>query len=372
MLGEGWPVGRDASLRLAAVGIVVAAVVGVAAAVAKMPDATIGDPHSLSSPPSAGHEVTVVVPEGANVDEIARELERLEVIPSAEQFATLAALMGLGHRLAPGTYTLRTGSSALTVLETIRVKPSPPVIRLTFPEGIRIEEMAAIVEASGFASAAEFLQAVDRAQLPPDLAAYLPPADQLPPGQRLQGYLFPDTYLLPKGSTVDDLVALMIATLAERFTPELRAAAAAKGLNPHQALTLASIVEREAVIPEERPLIAGVFLNRLRANDLLGADPTVQFAVALDPANVARWGWWKKELTIDDLEIQSPYNTRLFPGLPPGPIANPGLASIEAVANAAETDYYYFVANAKAGDGSHVFAVTEAEHERNKALYGAP
>ncbi|GBD23603.1 Endolytic murein transglycosylase [bacterium HR29] len=365
------PVGRE-RWYLAASAAAAVVVVAVSVAIAKMPAATIGDPPSLPAPASPGREVTLVVPEGASVDDIARELERLEVIHSAEQFTTLAALMGLGHRLAPGTYTLRTGSSPLTVLDAIRVKPSPPVIRLTFPEGLRIEEMAAIVEESGFATAAEFLQAVERAQLPPGLAEYLPPADQLPPGQRLQGYLFPDTYLLPKGATVDDLVALMITTLDERFTPELRAAAAAKGLNPHQALTLASIVEREAVIPAERPLIAGVFLNRLRANDLLGADPTVQFAVALDPANVARWGWWKRELTIDDLEIQSPYNTRLVPGLPPGPIANPGLASIEAVANAVETDYYYFVANAKAGDGSHVFAVTEAEHERNKILYGAP
>ncbi|WBL36327.1 endolytic transglycosylase MltG [Tepidiforma flava] len=197
-------------------------------------------------------------------------------------------------------------------------------------------------------------------------------AEHLPPGADLRGYLFPDTYIMPVGSTMDDLVAYMIRTLDERFTPELRAAAAARGLNPHQALTLASIVEREAVLPAERPLIAGVFYNRLAAGDRLGADPTVQFAVALDPASVQRYGWWKKELTIIDLENPSPYNTRLFPGLPPGPIACPGLASIEAVAYPTDTDYYYFVADAKKGDGSHVFAVTFAEHERNIALYGAP
>lgn len=362
----------ESLLRGTPAAFVVVTVLAVSVALARMPSLSVDSAPAYPTPASPGREVTVVIEEGANVDEVAKELQQLEVIPSAQQFATLATLMGLAHRLAPGTYTLRTGSSALTVLETIRVKPSPPVIRLTFPEGIRIEEMAAIVEASGLATAEEFLQAVERAQLPPGLAEFLPPPEALPPGQRLQGYLFPDTYFLPQGSTVDDLVALMIVTLDERFTPALRAAAAEKGLNPHQALTLASIVEREAVIPEERPLIAGVFLNRLRANDLLGADPTVQFAVALDPANVARFGWWKKELTIDDLETQSPYNTRLYAGLPPGPITNPGLASIEAVANAAQTDYYYFVANAKAGDGSHVFAVTEAEHERNKILYGAP
>jgi UPF0755 protein len=135
-------------------------------------------------------------------------------------------------------------------------------------------------------------------------------------------------------------------------------------------LTLAAIVEREAVLPEERPLIAGVFFNRLRAGDLIGADPTVQFAASLDPESVALYGYWKKALTILDLENPSPYNTRLFAGMPPGPITNPSLASIEAVAYPEDTDYYYFVANAVAADGSHKFAVTEAEHIRNIAEYG--
>lgn len=352
---------------------VVLLVTAAAVTLARMPAWTLNASDApLPGDGEPGRAVRVEIAAGESAGEIARRLERLGVIPSAAQFEMLVRLTGAQQKLAPGEYELATGMSALSVIDAIMVKPDPPVYRLTFPEGIRIEEMAEIVEESGFATAEEFLAAVERAELPPGLAEYLPPADAVPPGQRLQGYLFPDTYLMPEGSTADDLVALMIETLDQRFTPELRAAAAEKGLNPHQALTLASIVEREAVIPEERPLIAGVFLNRLRANDLLGADPTVQFAVALDPESVARFGWWKRELTIDDLEIQSPYNTRLFPGLPPGPICNPGLASIEAVANAAKTDYYYFVANAKAGDGSHVFAVTEAEHEQNKILYGQP
>jgi len=137
-------------------------------------------------------------------------------------------------------------------------------------------------------------------------------------------------------------------------------------------VTLASIVEKEAVVAEERPRIAGVFLNRVAAGDALGADPTVQFALAADPASVAKFGWWKLELTAVDLEIVSPYNTRKVAGIPPGPIANPGLASLEAVANPEETDFYYFVADAKKGDGSHRFAVTLDEHLQNQALYGSP
>ena len=111
--------------------------------------------------------------------------------------------------------------------------------------------------------------------------------------------------------------------------------------------------------------------NSIAAGDILGADPTVQFALTLDPATVDEFGWWKKELTLEDLAVESPYNTRKFPGIPPGPITNPGLASLQAVARPETTEYYYFVANARAADGSHVFAVTEAEHLENQALYGS-
>jgi UPF0755 protein len=237
---------------------------------------------------------------------------------------------------------------------------------VTFIEGTRTEEMAVRAEEAGFGTEQEFLDAVARAQLPVSLRG------AIPEGQGLQGYLFPDTYILPVGSSMDDLVLLMLETFNQRFSPELQGAVEARGLTVHQGVTLASIIEREAVIPEERALIAGVFLNRLAAGDALGADPTVQFALALDPASVEEFDWWKKELTLEDLEVDSLYNTRKVPGMPPGPIANPGLASLEAVANAATTDYYYFVADAKKGDGSHVFAVTLDEHLANQALYGSP
>ena len=164
----------------------------------------------------------------------------------------------------------------------------------------------------------------------------------------------------------------MVETFLDRFTPEMRAAAAAKGLRLHEAVTLASIVEREAVLPQERPLIAGVFLNRIEAGDIIGADPTTQFVAALDPASVAQFGWWKRELTQEELDNPSPYNTREVAGIPPGPITNPGEASLAAVANAEDTEYYYFVADAKANDGSHRFAVPAAEPDQNIALYGSP
>jgi UPF0755 protein len=274
--------------------------------------------------------------------------------------------MGLQSRLSTGDYLLKKNSSALTVVSELTVQDAVPVLKVTFSEGIRIEEMAEIAEKAGFGTRADFMQATTTASLPPAFV------EAFPVGQSLQGYLFPDTYIMPVGSTGADLVAYMLRTLEQRFSPDLRAAAQAHGLNTHQALTLASIVEREAVLPEERPRIAGVFYNRLADETTMGADPTVQYAVSLVEGSIATFGYWKKELTFADLEIDSPYNTYKFAGLPPGPIANPGLASIQAVANPETTDFYYFVADAKKGDGSHRFAVTLDEHENNKNLYGSP
>lgn len=318
-----------------------------------------------------GGVVAYTVPEGATAEEIGNDLEELGVIDSSTRFRWLVQLMGVQDQLSAGDYELPRDASALTIIDLITVKSSGPVLRVTFPEGIRVEEMAVIAERAGFGTREEFMAAVEAAQLPPDLAATLPPREAVA-GPLLQGYLFPDTYILPKNASMADLVQLMINTFAERFSPELREAAAARGLNVHQAVTLASIVEREAVLEIERPIIAGVFLNRLAAGDRLGADPTTQFAVAIDPASVEQFGWWKPELTLEDLANPSPYNTREVVGLPPGPIANPGLASLQAVANAADTNFYYFVADATKGDGSHVFAETLAEHEVNIARYGSP
>lgn len=333
--------------------------------VARTPKDILGGDFPGAAPVSTDRtEVPYTLEAGRSAGDIGKDLEELGIVRSARQFELLASLMGVHRQLRAGDFLLAKNSSTLSILNRLTVQEFVPVLKVTFPEGIRFEEMAVLAEQAGFGPREAFIAAVGRAKLPTGLA------ETLPEGASLQGYLFPDTYILPEGSTMDDLVALMIETLDERFSPELRSAALAQGLNPHQALTLAAVVEREAVLPDERPLIAGVFYNRLAENDRLGADPTVQFAVALDQKSVDEFGWWKKELTILDLENPSPYNTRLFPGLPPGPITNPGLASIEAVANPQKTDYYYFVADAVKGDGSHAFAVTFAEHERNVAMVG--
>ena len=316
--------------------------------------------------PVSTETVRYILPDGRSAGEIGDELQALGVIRSGRQFKALVALMGLDNELAAGTYDLPLNASTTSIINAVTVKESVPTVQVTFPEGIRIEEMAVLVEESGIATREEFLLAASPDRLPPAFAA------SLPEDANLQGYLFPDTYILPLGSTADDLVQLMIDTLAVRFSAMLRDAATERGLTFHEVLTLASIVEREAALEDERPIIASVFFNRLAIGEILGADATVQFAVALDPESVQRWGWWKpgSELTVDDLALDSPYNTRLNGGIPPGPITNPGLKAIEAVVFPADTPYFFYVADAVAGDGSHLFAETIEEHEANRAIAG--
>lgn len=361
---------RRGTVALTVIGtaVVVLGVILAAYAISRSPrDALPEGSRGPVVPAPAGDVAGYTLPSDRSAAQIGDDLEELGVIRSGEQFRLLVSLMGVEKKLSAGDYSLPRGISAVTAIQAITVKDSVPTRRVTFPEGIRIEEMAVIAEAAGFGTREEFLQAAAAAKLPADLL------DGFPEGESLQGYLFPDTYILPIGSTPANLVDLMIKTFARRFTPEMRSAAAARGLSIHRIVTMAAIVEREAVLEAERPLIAGVFYNRLAAGDILGADPTTQFALTVtDPTSVAVNGWWKKELTQVDLDTNSPYNTRRVAGLPPGPITNPGLASLEAALNPTETTLYFFVADAKKADGSHRFAETQAEHDRNIAEVGQP
>ena len=193
---------------------------------------------------------------------------------------------------------------------------------------------------------------------------YGTPFLQQVPSDSLDGFLFPASYEFSRSVTAQQVVETMLKGFQDNVADKVQLEG--QDLSLEQVVTLASIVEREAVEPSERPIIASVFLNRLRAGIALQADPTVQYAVAQSNASVAQYGYWKKELTLDDLQIDSPYNTYVRPGLPPGPIANPGLASINAVIRPARTNYLFFVAK---NDGTHVFAETLEEHLRNVEQY---
>jgi UPF0755 protein len=217
---------------------------------------------------------------------------------------------------------------------------------VTFREGLTIRQMAQIFQERRFGTAQEFITAASRA----DRIRSIDPS-----ARDLEGYLFPDTYTLPRRATAEQLVERMVARFEAALSPEVREQAAARGLTVRQLVTLASLVEKETARREERPLVSAVYSNRLRIGMGLQCDPTVIYALE-------RAGRFDGNLTRDDLRFDSPYNTYRYAGLPPGPIAAPGKASLEAAANPADVPYIYFVSR---NDGSHAFASTLEEHNRN-------
>jgi UPF0755 protein len=304
------------------------------------------------APATQPEVVAVQVAEGDNSSEIGSKLEDAGVIESARLFRVLASLMGLEEELEAGDYEFLRGETALAAVRRIS-RGETSALRVTIPEGLRSEEVAELLERQGVVSAQDFLSALNEAYDASFLA-------ELPPDAGLEGFLFPATYGFSLQTSAHDAVQQMLAAFDERYREQIQPGLAPLSLR--DVVTLASIIEREARVPEDRPLIASVFLNRLALGMRLDADPTVQYAVANDPASVQQFGYWKRELTVADYQVSSPYNTYVNAGLPPGPIANPGLDSILAVLQPAETDFLYFVARL---DGSHVFSETFAEHQRN-------
>ncbi len=269
-----------------------------------------------------------------------------------------------GGDLQPRTYTLRKGMSVPMIVGAITssgeeggevaAAEATPVVKITVPEGWRTEQIAEEAEKQGLQGSGQaVIDAV--ARVSNDEYEFL---KDRPAGASLEGYLFPNTYDTASGG---DLVYYMLDTFDAQFTPEMRQRAEEMNLTIRQVVTLASIVEREAVVDEERPIIAAVYLNRLEPGIPLDADPTVQYAIG-KPGD-----WWPKP-TEKDLYVDSPYNTYAGPGLPPGPISNPSIKSIFAVLNPAPVDYLYFVAK-QDGSNEHVFAVTAEEQQANVCRY---
>ena len=309
----------------------------------------------LDTPPQ--RDVTQVeVRPGDSAAEIGRALQDAVVITSARRFETLVSLQGYADVLAAGVYDFEPGLLTLEIVERIRDGITSPQV-VTIPEGLRLEEIAARLEAAGIVTSAAFLAAaLDPASVSGTLAA------QRPPGTSVEGYLFPSTYRFSLLVSAQGAVRVMAQRMDAQLTPDRLAAARDAGRTLHTVLTVASIVEREAVIPAEQPVIASVFWNRVDAGMRLEADPTVQYAVAEQPGNVAQFGYWKTGLTLDDLMLDSTYNTYQIAGPPPTPIAAPGLGAIDAAMAPATTDFLFFVAR---GDGSHAFARTLEEHQEN-------
>lgn len=317
----------------------------------------------LAQPAGSGNlPVSFSVAPGETADSIAANLDAAGLLNDTELFGNYVRYHGLDSGLEAGDFLLSPQMSIPELAEAL----TEGVLRevdVRFLEGWRLEEMAnylATVNAAQI-DADEFL-AITQRQTPFDLSGYDFLAS-LPPDATLEGFLFPDTYRVPPDADAAYLVDKMLQNFGNRVAPAMRQAYGFYGLNLREAVTLASIVEREAVVHEERPLIANVFLNRIGQEMKLEADPTVQYALGYDAASGK---WWKNPLTLADLAFDSPYNTYVAPGLPPGPIANPGLASLQAVAEPAETDFIFFVVDCTASTpGSHVFSITYEEHLAN-------
>ncbi|HET7342009.1 MAG TPA: endolytic transglycosylase MltG [Methylomirabilota bacterium] len=290
--------------------------------------------------------LVVEIPPHEGLRGIADRLAEAGIVRSRVALVGLAVARGSLRRLKAGEYEVPRDASTLDVLELLesgRVRQH----MILQPEGATLGELARALEAERLASATDILQAAADERLRHTLGVE---------GPTLEGYLFPDTYQFVRGMSPDEMLTRMVQRLRSKLTPELVARAKARGLGVHQLLTLASIVEREAIDPQERPTIAAVFWNRLRLDMPLQADPTVQYAVGKD----------RHTLTRADLASDSPYNTYTHRGLPPGPIASPGLASIEAVLDPAPVPYLYFV---KRDDRRHQFSTTAAEHNAAVARY---
>lgn len=298
------------------------------------------------SPVTRGAESQVViVAEGESVGQVAEDLHRKGVISSKRLFKLWVRVLGLGKRIKAGEYSLGAGMSPADILEKLTkglILQHP----VTIPEGYTRVQIASLFSEKGLARKEEFLSLTRDPEL---LRRYGIP------GPTLEGYLFPDTYCFGKGVSAQTIVETMVKRFFELSSP-LRKAAEESGVKMKDVVILASIVEKETGLGEERPVIASVFLNRLSKGMRLESDPTVIYGLEGFDGNLRK----------KDLLHGSPYNTYVIQGLTPGPISNPGLESLKAVLFPARTDYLYFVSR---NDGSHHFSKTLSEHNRAVEAY---
>lgn len=301
---------------------------------------------SLRAPSADTSEIVFEVPRGATLDGVARALEAAGVVRSALTFGLLARVRGHAGTLRAGEYSLSASLPAETVLERI-ASGAVMTHRVVVPEGLTMAEVAARLEAAGLTDAGEFLAVVRDPALPGALGVE---------GENLEGYLFPETYELARGLPPREIARTMVEQFLRVWRP-MAGRAAERGLSMRKVVVLASLVEKETAAHDERPLVAAVFLNRLARGMRLETDPSVIYGISDFDGNLRR-------AHLED--AHNPYNTYVFAGLPPGPISNPGQASLHAVVEPADADYLFFVAR---NDGTHQFSKTYEDHARAVARY---
>ena len=286
---------------------------------------------------------TIKVKPGMTSGAIADALLEKGLIRNRTAFLLAARQAGLDKSLQAGEYAV---SRAMTVEQIIEVMAKGITVysEFTVPEGFTVEQIAALLEEKGLARKERFLA----------LARDYSPFDKRERSNvkyRAEGFLFPDTYRISRGASEEMILQTMAQEFSRKFTPELQAKAQSIGLSAYEVIVLASLIEREVQLAKERPMVARVFLNRIKIGMPLQSCATIQYIL----------GYAKEELTIADTQLPSPYNTYLHQGMPPGPVANPGLSSIQAALNPAEGDWLYFVIDGKTG--GHRFSRSLAEHE---------
>ena len=290
-------------------------------------------------------EVFVDIPSGSGPASIGERLVAAGVVRDTMTFRGALLVSGRARTLKAGEYRFDSPMHALDVINKI-ARGDVYKRLLTFREGLTMFDMALVFEEKGFGKAAEFRKAAENVKLIADLD---------PAARDLEGYLFPETYSLPRDTPASVVVEQMVAGFKRAFSDEVKAGATAQGLTIRELVTLASLVEKETAAANERPLVAAVYRNRVKIHMGMQADPTVIYALQ-------KAGLYRGNLTRELLQFDSPYNTYRYAGLPPGPIASPGRASLIAAAKPAEVDYLYFVSK---NDGTHVFASTLDEHNKN-------
>jgi UPF0755 protein len=295
---------------------------------------------------------TFTIKKDEPVSSIANNLQEAGLISDASILRDYLVYTGLDDTIQAGEYQLSPAMSIVDIAHKMQ-DATPADVTFVILPGWRLEEVAASLPTSGLDIAPdEFIRAA---------SAHPYGFDFLTDAPNIEGFLYPDSYILPRVTTLDQLVNTMLQNFSLHLSIDLREGFARQGLSVYQAVTLASIVQREAMQPDEAPLIASVYLNRLKIGMKLDADPTVQYALGY---NSVQQTWWTNPLVVGDFQHVSPYNTYLNDGLPPTPIDNPGLNSLQAVASPANTPYYYFSARCDSS-GYHNFAQTFDEHLQN-------
>ena len=310
---------------------------------------------SVEEPTLSGETVTVTIPEGASTADIAKILKENKLIKNTFSFRLSSKLDGFDGTYQQGTYEIDTALNATQIMELLQTGVVFDDIKVTVPEGYTTKQIAAKVEETGICTAEEFIEECNTGAFEADFLKDLPDRDF-----KLEGYLFPDTYFIKKETTAHQLIQAMLNRFAQMYTAQYQSAVESSGHTLDELVTIASIIEKEIKVNEERPRAAGVIYNRLEEGMPLQVDATVLYAM----------GIVKEDISTVDLQVDSPYNTYKVNGLPAGPISNPGELSFKAALYPEDNNYIYYVVEAK-GQDNHVFCETYEDFLKAKESYKA-